>query len=262
MSDTAPPPRPFFQISGVTAGPVRTVLAVILAAAIMQFSLIPGRELARWLYTSVLGLGPSEQVGLFVFLAIMFQAATALIGVLILKRVLPKADAHLRWPPGRSYIGLAVVIGLAMGLIMLAADYWPELLAGTAPDGGYSTAPLPAFEWLLAMITTGLAEETLFRGVMVGMLVVLIPGRVRLGAFEISLAGVLVAVLFGLAHYDAFLHNPLHLAIAQQIYAFLWGVTYVWLMERSKSLVAPIVAHGIGNATEVALIMVLMIVWA
>lgn len=260
MTDAVPVRRPFFQITGVTAGPVRTILALVLAAVVMQACLVPARELARWLYTSGLGLG-DEHVGLFVFMAIMLQAASALIGVLILRRVLPGADANLRWPPGKTYIGLALVTGVAMGLIMLVADYWPELIAGRSPDGGYSTAPLPAFEWLLAMITTGLAEETLFRGLMVGMLVVLVPGRVRLGGFEISLAGVLVALLFGVAHYDAFLHNPLHQAIAQQIYAFVWGLTYVWLMERSKSLVAPIVAHGVGNFVEVGLIMLLMIAW-
>lgn len=71
----------------------------------------------------------------------------------------------------------------------------------------------------------------------------------------------MVALLFGVAHHETFLNDPLHLAIAQQLYAFVWGLAYVWLMERSKSLVAPIVAHGIGNVTEVSLIMVLMIVW-
>lgn len=251
--------RPVFQITGVTAGPIRTILALILAAVVMQLCLVPARELARWLYKSGMGLG-QEHVGYFIFIAILFQGCAALIGILVMRRLLPRADANVRWPPGRSYVGPAVLIGLAMGVIMLLADYWPELLARQAPDG-YTTDPVPALGWLLAMITTGLGEETLFRGLMVGMLAVLVPGRVRLGAFEVSLGGVLVALLFGIAHYDTFLNDPLHLAIAQQIYAFVWGVTYVWLMERSKSLVAPIVAHGIGNFTEVGLIMVLMIVW-
>ena len=44
-------------------------------------------------------------------------------------------------------------------------------------------------------------------------------------------------------------------------YAFIWGLTYVWLMERSKSLVAPIVAHGVGNFVEVAAVMGLLLVW-
>jgi membrane protease YdiL (CAAX protease family) len=111
------------------------------------------------------------------------------------------------------------------------------------------------------MALTGFDEEPVFRGLLVGMLTVLIPGRVRLGSFEIAMGGVIMALLFGAAHYQTFFVDPLHLAIAQQLYAFVFGLTYVWLMERSKSLLAPIVAHGLGDALEVAAVIGLMIVW-
>jgi hypothetical protein len=47
------------------------------------------------------------------------------------------------------------------------------------------------------------------------------------------------------------------MAAAQQIYAFAWGIVYAWLMQRSRSLVAPIIAHGVGDAVEVGLVMVM-----
>ena len=50
---------------------------------------------------------------------------------------------------------------------------------------------------LLAMITTGLGEETLFGGLMV----VAVPGRARAGRFEIPVGGVIVALRFGVAHH-------------------------------------------------------------
>lgn len=251
-------PRPFFQITGFTAGPVRTILSLLLAAVVMQACLVPAREAARWIFRNG-GEGWTDHVGLFVFVAIMLQGLVGLIGIGVMRKVLPQADGHVRWPPGRSYIGLAALIGVGMGVIMLIADYWPQLTSGVAP-GDYPTEPVLAAEWLLAMITTGLGEETIFRGLLVGMLVVLTPGRVRMGRFEIPVAGVLVALLFGVAHYDSFLRGPLNIAVAQQIYAFVWGLTYVWLMERSKSLVAPIVAHGVGNFVEVAVVIGLLIV--
>jgi len=148
-----------------------------------------------------------------------------------------------------------------MGLIMLAADYWPELLRRLAPAASYSLKPSIAAGWLLAMLTTGLGEEPLFRGLLVGMLAALIEGRVRLGRFEVSMAGVLVALLFGVAHYATFLQAPLSRALAQQCYAFAWGLVYVWLMEQSRSLLAPIIAHGVGNFVEVASVMLLMAAW-
>lgn len=254
MTQSRPVARPVFTITGFTAGPVRVVLALILAAVVMQVCLVPAREAARWIYR---GLGGGDlYVGYFVLLAILLQGLVGLLGILVARRTVPDFDGHLRWPPGRTCVGLAVVIGILMGLVMLVADYWPQMFAGVAPDAGYSAEPLPALGWMLAMFGTGLGEETIFRGLLVGLLVVLTPGRVRLGGFEISAAGVLVAVLFGVAHYDNFFRSPLHLAVAQQIYAFVWGLIYVWLMERSRSLIAPMVAHGFGNGVEVAALMV------
>ena len=257
MTDALSARRPLFEITGFRF----RLWPIVLAAAVMQLCLVPARELARWLFFTVAPESWAPHVGMFVFLAIMLQGLAGLIGIAIMRRLLPAADAHVRWPPGRGYVGLAVLIGVAMGLIMLIADYLQELLSRTAPDGGYSLQPAIAAGWLWAMVTTGLGEETIFRGLMVGILAVLTPGRIRLGGFEIPMAGVIVALLFGLAHYDSFLHGPLHLAIAQQLYAFVWGLTYVWLMERSKSLVAPIVAHGVGNVVEVAVVMGLMAAW-
>lgn len=230
---------------------------LLLAALAMQACLVPARELARWLFRSG---GPrwTEHVGLFVFAAVLFQALSGLIAIGVMRRALPRADSHLRWPPARSRVGLALALGVAMGLIMLVADYWPDLVQGRAPQASYSLEPSIAAGWLLAMLSTGLAEETIFRGFLAGLLAVFIPGRVRLGRFEISMAGVLVALLFGLAHYQSFVSDPLSQAIAQQLYAFAWGLVYVWLMEQTRSLLAPIVAHGVSNFVEVGAVMLLM----
>src|SRR3546814_13764354 len=96
-----------------------------------------------------------------------------------MKRLLPAADAHLRWPPGRGYVGLAALIGIAMGLIMLVADLWPELVRGTAPAAPYALNQVDAAGWLAAMPMTGLGEETIFRGPLLGFLVVLGPVSIR-----------------------------------------------------------------------------------
>jgi len=214
--------------------------------------LMLGREPARWLWKH----GPADWAArpwIFVALAILFQALVALAAVLAMRRIVPRADAHLRWPPGRSFAGLALLIGVAMGVIMFVADYWPALATGTPPQA-YSTDPVDAGGWLFAMAITGLAEETLFRGFMVGLLVAFLPRRVRMGPIDLPLAAFIVAGMFAVAHWRSFLVSPLHLAIAQQTYAMFWGLTYVWLMERSRSLLAPIIAHGAGDVVEVGMV--------
>jgi membrane protease YdiL (CAAX protease family) len=111
------------------------------------------------------------------------------------------------------------------------------------------------------MACSGLCEEPIFRSLLVGMLTALVPGRLRVGRIDLPVAGVLVALLFGLAHYETFRVDPLPLAIAQQLYAFAFGLVYVWLMERSRSLLAPVVAHGVGDAVEVGAIVWLQAAW-
>lgn len=234
---------------------------ILLAAVLMQALLVAGRESARWLYREGAVLWDGH-VSVFLLLAIVFQAALGFAGIAAMRRVLPQADANLRWPPGRSYVGLAVLIGVAMGLIMLVADYWPALAARTPPDQSYSTSTFDIVGYLVAMLITGLAEETIFRGLLVGMLVVLVPGRLRIGRLDLPVAAYLVSLMFGLAHYQSFMVDPFHQALAQQLYAFVWGLIYVWLMERSRSLLAPIVAHGLGNFTEVGIVILLGALWS
>ena len=248
--------RPFIELTGFRF----RLWPLILAAVLMEGMLLAGRELARWIYTSNETLWGGH-VSAFFLMAIAFQALIGLAGILAMRRLLPEADDHLRMPPGKSYAGLAILIGVGMGLTMLVADYWPELLSRTPPNQSYSVTALDAGGFLLGMLTTGLAEETIFRGLLVGMLAVLVPGRLRIGRLDLPVAAYAVALMFGLAHYQSFMVDPLHQAIAQQIYAFAWGLVYVWLMERSRSLLAPMVAHGVGNFTEVAIVIALGALW-
>jgi membrane protease YdiL (CAAX protease family) len=249
--------RPWFEVVGLRF----RLWPIVLAGVLMQGLLWPAREAARWIFKHDEAVF-HHQVWAFVGLAELLQAGAGLLAVLVLRRVLPRADAHLRWPPGRSDVPLAILVGGVMALIMLIADYWPQLLARTAPDGGYEMTAIGIPGWLAVMFAAGPNEEIVFRGVLVGMLTVLVPGRVRCGRLEVPVSGVIVGLLFGGAHYRSFVVDPLHQAIAQQLYAFGFGLTYVWLMERSRSLLAPMIAHGLSDLLEVGAVMLMSVAWA
>lgn len=227
---------------------------IVSAVFLMQALLLLGREPARWLWRH----GPADwahRPWIFVALATAFQSLVGLGAIAVMRRVLPRADAHLRLPPkGQAMIGTAVLIGIGMALVMLLADYWPQILNGVAPTD-YPVDALDSSGWLFAMGISGLAEEPIFRGLLMGGLAVLVPGRLRIGRMDLPFSAYLVALLFGLAHWQSFIGRPFYMAAAQQVYAFAWGITYAWLMERSRSLVAPIIAHGVGDAFEVGLVM-------
>lgn len=249
--------RPFLEVRNFRF----RLWPILLAALAMESILGLGQGSAKWLYKN----GPDiwdGHVSIYLLLAIFFQALLGLAGIAVMRRALPAADDHLRWPPDRSYVGLACAIGLGMGLTMLVADYWPDLLGRTPPQTRYGGAPIDIAGFLLGMLTTGLAEETIFRGFLVGMLAFLVPGRLRIGRLDLPVAAYIVAFLFAVAHWKSFVVNPFHQALAQQSYAFVWGLVYVWLMERSRSLLAPIVAHGVGNFTEVSLVVFLVAQWS
>ncbi|MEP7209564.1 MAG: CPBP family intramembrane glutamic endopeptidase [Alphaproteobacteria bacterium] len=252
--------RPLIEIRDLKLPPWWLLIVYLVGAVVlMQGLLILGREPARWIWMH----GPADwkdRPWIFVTIAILFQAIIGFIAVVVMKRLLPQADAYVRWPPGKSYVGLGLLIGFAMALIMLVADYWPQLLSHTAIHD-YPTDPVNASGWLFALGITGFAEEPIFRGLLVGALAFLIPGRIRIGALDLPAAAYIVALLFGAAHYDSFLVSPLYLATAQLIYAFIWGLAYVWLMERSKSLLAPIIAHGVSDAAEVGAVIAIAILW-
>ena len=258
MTTLTLPRRPFVEFSGVRF----RLWPVLLAAVLMQAVLWPERELARWIAHREADFF-NAHVWAFVGLAMVFQTLAGLACIAVMRRVLPQAQTYLRWPSrGQGLVGLGTAIGVGMAAIMLVADWWPQLIAHRAPEGGYDTSPAGAAGWLAVMASSGLCEETIFRGLLVGMLTVLVPGRVRVGRVDLPLSGWIVAALFGLAHYTSFLVDPLWMAIAQQLYAFVFGLVYVWLMERSRSLVAPMIAHGVGDALEVAAVMVLQVAWA
>ena len=229
---------------------------IVGAALLMEGLLRLGREPARWLWHQ----GPadwSDRPWIFVSLAITFQALVGLAAIAMMRRLLPQADAHLSMPEkGRAMIGTAIVVGIGMALVMLVADYWPQMLSRTAPTD-YPVDPVNSSGWLFAMGITGLAEEPIFRGLLVGGLAVLVPGRVRIGSLDLPLAAYLVALLFGLAHWQSFTVQPFYMAAAQQVYAFAWGIAYAWLMYRSRSLLAPVIAHGLSDFVEVGLVMIM-----
>lgn len=231
---------------------------IVGAALLMEGLLLLGREPARWIWLH----GPADWASrpwIFVALAIILQALVGLAAILLMRRFLPQADAHLRLPAkGNAMIGTAVLVGIGMALVMLVADYWPQMLSGTAPTD-YPVNPVDSSGWLFAMAITGFAEEPIFRGLLIGGLAVLVPGRLRIGRLDLPVAAYLVALMFGLAHWQNFMVRPFYMAAAQQVYAFAWGITYAWLMERSRSLVAPIIAHGLGDAVEVGLVMAMTV---
>jgi len=190
------------------------------------------------------------------------QLVYTLIAIAIFKIFL-RRDYGLHRPAGKSYVRAAILWGLFFGVLMTVVDYWPQILAHAPPDDKpYPLTPLNIAGWFsFEGIFVGPSEETLFRGLLVTYLAATLPGRIAFGRYEMNLAGVIVALIFALAHIGNFFTHPWWMALGQQFYAVALGVLYAYWFEKSKSLWAPIVGHNVGDVVEYALIFTMVAMW-
>jgi uncharacterized protein len=183
-----------------------------------------------------------------------FQLLLALIAIAILKRLVP-ADYGLHRPRGRTCIRAALLWGLFFGVLMTVVDYAPQLIARIKPDLGFPLTAANVWGWLFFEgVYVGPTEEIPFRALLVTYLAATMPGKLRLGRFEMNWAGVIVALIFALLHATNFSLRTWPMALGQQVYAFALGVLYAYWLEKSRSIVAPIIGHNVGDVVEYAIV--------
>jgi uncharacterized protein len=186
-----------------------------------------------------------------------FQLLVALIAIAILKYWVP-ADYGLHAPREKSYVLPAILWGVFFGVLMTVVDYAPQLIAHTKPSPGFPLTPANVRGWLFFEgVYVGPTEEIPFRALLVTYLAVTMPGKLRVGGFEMNWAGVIVALIFALLHAANFSLRAWPEALGQQFYAFALGVLYAYWLEKSKSIVAPIIGHNVGDVVEY----IIMFVW-
>jgi hypothetical protein len=183
-----------------------------------------------------------------------FQLVWALIAIAIFKRFVP-ADYGLHWPREKTYIGAALLWGLLFGVLMTVVDYAPQLIAQSKPHLDYPLTQSNVVGWLFFEgIYVGPTEEIPFRALLVTYLATTMPIKLKLGRFEMYWAGIIVALIFALLHATNFNTRAWPQALGQQFYAFALGVLYAYWLEKSRSVVAPIIGHNVSDVTEYAIL--------
>lgn len=65
----------------------------------------------------------------------------------------------------------------------------------------------------------------------------------------------IAALIFALLHATNFSVRGWPEALGQQFYAFALGALYACWLEKSKSIVAPIIGHNVSDVVEAAIMM-------
>ena len=180
-----------------------------------------------------------------------FQLVIALVIIAILKFKLLPANYGLHWPRNKTYIWPAILWGSFFGVLMTLVDYAPQLIAHTKPEVNFPLTPHNIWGWIFFEgVYVGPTEEIPFRALLVTYLATTMPGKLHIGRFSMNWAGIIVALVFALLHMGNFDTRMWPEALGQQIYAFALGVLYAYWLEKSKSVVAPIVGHNVSDVVE------------
>jgi uncharacterized protein len=255
-----------------------TTNAYLIGSEASVFS-ISGLQLRLWPILATTGLGllivvPSGYVFLLLrehmsgtqtaWLAIANHAVMLLVAVALMAwfRRGNLSEYGLEWPKHRHYVGSALWWGAAFGLLMTVVDYFPQIVRHIPPPDNLPLTPRAIGVWLLYTgICVGPTEEIPFRGLLQTFLMQRTPGRVRFWKYEMHIAGVILALLFALAHLTSFWTENLRIALGQQIYAFALGILYAYWRENSRSLLAPIIGHNVGDGLEYVLMFLMTWLW-
>jgi hypothetical protein len=190
------------------------------------------------------------------------QLVYALIAIALLKPMI-RADFGLHRPRGKSYVRAAILWGVFLGLLMTAVDYLPQILAHRPPaDKPYPLTELNLAGWFsFEGLVVGPTDETLFRGLLVTYLAATLPGRISFRRYEMGVAGVIVALILALPYVADFFTRTMLIALGGMFYTFVLGVLLAYWFEKSQSLLAPIVGHGVSSLMKIALIFAMVALW-
>ena len=221
------------------------LLVTILLALVIIF----GAPLLTKYTNSLLHLGLTKDRLLpYLYVHHAWMLILALGAIAVVKRFVP-ADYGLHLPRGKSYVGYALFWGVLLGAGTLLIGVWHG-----KPDMGYPLTPANISGWLFFEgVYVGPTEEIPFRALLVSYLAATMPGRIaRVGWVRMNLAGVICALIFALAHLRSFFTGSPLLALEQVSFALLLGLIYAWLLERSRSVLAPAIAHNAVDFTLTA----------
>jgi CAAX protease family protein len=238
-SETEPPFRLKF---------VPLLVTVLLGAGVTLGSAIAAQILGQALHLP----SPKESILTFLYVQHGFQLLLALIAIAVLKFWLVPADYGLHWPRGKTYILTAILWGVIFATLVAAGGSWLDSALHLKATQEFAITHKNVWGWAaFEGLYVGPTEEIPFRALLVTYLAATMPGKLRIGRFAMNWAGIIVALLFALAHIQTFWLVSWVDALIQQFYAITWGIAYAYWLEKSKSIVAPIIAHNISDGITI-----------
>jgi membrane protease YdiL (CAAX protease family) len=136
------------------------------------------------------------------------------------------------WPD----VFLAFFIGAPLAVLLT----WLDHRFGSA-GGPLAGLSIPLWKSILYFVVcASIQEETIFRGLAQSATGRGISENIVVGRFQVSSATLIVAVIFGLVHFEV--------SVVTAVAAFVLGVVAGQLRQRSQSLIPAVIVHALFNA--------------
>jgi uncharacterized protein len=240
--------------------PLLLIVSLAIARLINEFSF----DVADWLYPSLQSFDP-ESVFLYISIHHIMQWLLALLLILLIVRFskhsmadfgfnLNEWKTSLRWVPIFSAIWLVIQFGAGYFLVR----------NGMPANPGYSlNARNVIGTFGFQLFLSGTSEETLFRGlIMTSMFLWWRP--LFASDKKAGWAAIIASTVVFMFEHINFTLSPLgisHFNWLQQGTVLIFGLFYGILYQRTRSLLGPVLAHGLLNCIIVASGMVLFLMF-
>lgn len=166
------------------------------------------------------------------------QLSSLLLTLVVMRLI--STRSWFDWGFNLRRAGTSLALALGFALLTTPALY---LLMDQQPAPANSiTGREIAAVLLTHFLVIGFTQEVLFRGFAMTML----KAKWPIGA------GVWAAVIFTAAHVK---FSPPYIWPAQLAFAFVFGLLYAFMFQRTNSLLGPSIAHGFSNTVYVAMML-------
>lgn len=127
--------------------------------------------------------------------------------------------------------------------VLLALVIWALITGLHSPRGELDIEVL-----LYMALMPGINEELVYRGYMLGILNKLMPQKINFLGASMGCGVLVTSLLFGLLHgIWVDINLSINIDLIGLRNAILSGFIFAWLRERTGSLLAPVIAHGLED---------------
>lgn len=144
-------------------------------------------------------------------------------------------------------IKLSILLGVLLAFIgFLQSFLFSKFIS--VPSIPFDPTPMNLL-WMDAYIWifVGIAEETLYRGMIQTYLMRHLNGQIRIIKWDFKIGTLIAAILFGCSHLSALSLQPYPLVISNVILTTIGGLVLGYLYQRTHSLIGPAIAHNLSN---------------